>query len=65
MVQRVATKARRFLRQRAGILDQGTGCLEVFEDSAENKAYPAAIDVVQNMGTVVDALFARSQKLVA
>jgi hypothetical protein len=50
---------------RAGILDQGTGCLEVFEEPEESKAYPAAIEVVQNMGTVVNALFTRSQKLVA
>ena len=49
----------------AGILDQGTGCLEVFEEVAENQAYPAAMDVIQNMGTVVDALFDRSRRLVA
>ena len=49
----------------AGILDQGSGCLEVFDEIPEGKAYPCAVDVVQNMGTVVDALFARSQKLVA
>jgi 26S proteasome regulatory subunit N6 len=50
---------------RAGILEQGTGCLEVFDELPEGKAYPAAIDVVHNMGPVVDALFTRSQKLVA
>lgn len=49
----------------AGILDQGSGCLEVFEEVPENQAYPAAMDVIQNMGTVVDALFARSRRLVA
>lgn len=49
----------------AGTLDQGTGCLEVFDEQEEDKMYPAALDVIKNMGGVVDSLFARSQKLVA
>jgi 26S proteasome regulatory subunit N6 len=49
----------------AGILDQGTGCLEIFEELPENKVYASAMDVIQNMGKVVDGLFERSRKLVA
>jgi 26S proteasome regulatory subunit N6 len=49
----------------AGILDQGTECLQVFDEQEEDRAYPAALDTINNMGNVVDALFTRSQKLAA
>lgn len=49
----------------AGILDQGNGCLQVFEEQEQDEAYPAAIETINNMSSVVDALFTRSQKLVA
>eukprot|EP00892_Ulva_mutabilis_P006807 jgi/Ulvmu1/4499/UM002_0225.1 len=49
----------------SGILDQGNGCLQVYEEQDEDEAYPAAIETINNMSSVVDALFTRSQKLVA
>lgn len=49
----------------AGTLDQGAGCLEVFDEPEPDGVYPAALQTVENMGRVVDTLFARSQKLVA
>lgn len=49
----------------AGILDQGSECLEVFDKQDEDRAYPAALETINNMGNVVDALFTRSQKLAA
>ena len=49
----------------AGTLDQGSGCLEVFEEPAPDGAYPAALTTFENMTKVVDNLFLRSQKLVA
>lgn len=48
-----------------GTLDQGAGCLEVFEPPAPDTVYPTALEVVESMGRVVDTLFARSQKIVA
>lgn len=49
----------------SGTLDQGTGCLEVFDESAVDGVYPAALHTFENMAKVVDTLFLRSQKLVA
>lgn len=49
----------------AGTLDQGAGCLEVFQPTEEEKVYPTALSVFDSMGRVVDTLFQRSQKIVA
>lgn len=49
----------------SGTLDQGAGCLEVFTPSSSDAVYPAALDVLDSLGRVVDTLFARSQKVVA
>ena len=49
----------------AGTLDQGSGCLEVFEEPSPDGVYPAALHTFENMAKVVDTLFLRSQKLVA
>ena len=49
----------------AGTLDQGAGCLEVFEDGDKGGVYPAALDTFSNMGRVIDSLFLRSQKIMA
>ena len=49
----------------AGVLDQGTGWLIVFEDDddAKGKAYPKVLNIISSMGNVVDALYARGSKL--
>ena len=47
-----------------GTLDQGAGCLEVFEAPTQDKVYPTAIEVLESMGRVVDTLFTRSHKIV-
>ena len=49
----------------AGTLDQGAGCLEVFEEEGDGAIYNSALDIISNMNSAVDALFARSQKIVA
>lgn len=49
----------------SGTLDQGAGCLEVFEATQPDGVYPVTLEVVESMGRVVDTLFARSQKLAA
>ncbi|GAB4819896.1 hypothetical protein N2152v2_006942 [Parachlorella kessleri] len=48
----------------AGTLDQGNGTLEIFEEPPPDVVYPAALDTFDNMGRVIDNLFARSQKIV-
>jgi 26S proteasome regulatory subunit N6 len=48
----------------AGTLDQGAGCLEVFEKRPDELVYPTALEVVESMGRVVDTLFTRSHKIV-
>lgn len=52
-------------RKFAGTLDQGAGCLEIFDDPPSDQIYPSALGTFSNMGKVVDALFARSEKIVA
>ncbi|XP_009790054.1 26S proteasome non-ATPase regulatory subunit 11 homolog [Nicotiana sylvestris] len=49
----------------AGTLDQGAGCLVIFEDPKQDAIYPASLDTVSNMGKVVDSLFVRSSKIMA
>jgi len=51
-------------RKLAGTLDQGAGCLEVFEPPAADVVYPAAQEVFGSMGRVVETLLARSAKVV-
>lgn len=49
----------------AGTLDQGTGCLEVFDEGPKQDLYPKALSLFDSMSNVVDTLFLRSQKLLA
>mmetsp|Transcript_36051 Transcript_36051/g.78651 ORF Transcript_36051/g.78651 Transcript_36051/m.78651 type:complete len:423 (-) Transcript_36051:467-1735(-) len=49
----------------AGILDQGAGCLLVFDDQPVDKIYNASVDTITNMSKVVDSLFVKSRKIVA
>ncbi len=48
-----------------GTLDQGAGCLEVFDASPPDSVYPTSLEVFESLGRVVDTLFTRSQKIVA
>lgn len=47
----------------AGTLDQGAGCLDVFEEPPMDKTYPAALCTFENMGTAINTLVARSHKI--
>ena len=51
-------------RKFAGTLDQGAGCLEVFDEAPPDGVYPAALGAFANMGRIVDTLFSRSQQIV-
>ena len=52
-------------RKFEGILDQGAGCLIVYDDSAPNTVYKATLETIANMDRVVDSLMAKSSKIVA
>ncbi|KAJ3233535.1 26S proteasome regulatory subunit rpn6 [Chytriomyces hyalinus] len=43
-----------------GILDQGAGCLVVFEDPEHDKTYEAALDTLKHMGNVVESLYEKA-----
>lgn len=47
-----------------GILDQGAGCLELFEDTVADKTYAASLETIGNVATVVEALSKKAQKLI-
>jgi len=46
-----------------GILDQGLGCLELFDAPTSDKTFEAALGVISNTSKVVESLHAKSQKL--
>eukprot|EP00193_Tetraselmis_chui_P000196 CAMPEP_0177760216 /NCGR_PEP_ID=MMETSP0491_2-20121128/5146_1 /TAXON_ID=63592 /ORGANISM="Tetraselmis chuii, Strain PLY429" /LENGTH=426 /DNA_ID=CAMNT_0019276095 /DNA_START=98 /DNA_END=1378 /DNA_ORIENTATION=+ len=48
----------------AGTLDQGAGCLEVFDPPPPDVVYPSTLATFGNMERVVDTLFQRSQKII-
>lgn len=49
----------------AGTLDQGAGCLVIFDDPKSDAIYPATLETISNVGKVVDSLFTRSAKIMA
>ncbi|EYU31193.1 hypothetical protein ABFS82_08G242100 [Erythranthe guttata] len=49
----------------AGTLDQGAGCLIIFDDPKTDAIYPATLETISNMEKVVDSLYARSAKIMA
>jgi len=46
-----------------GVLDQGNGCLIVFDEPEEDLAYPMAIQTIGQVGKVVEALYAKTVKI--
>jgi len=47
----------------SGILDQRSGVLIVYDGSESDQTYTHALDTINHMGKVVDALFKKAQKL--
>lgn len=47
----------------AGILDQGTSCLIVFDESSDDSTYTSALSTIDEMGKVVDNLYNKASKL--
>jgi 26S proteasome regulatory subunit N6 len=48
-----------------GILDQGKGCLIVYDAVEKNTVYKVTLETIANMDRVVDNLMAKSGKIVA
>lgn len=46
-----------------GILDQGAGCLVVYEQPVEDKTYQVTLDTLKHVGNVVDSLYKKANKL--
>ncbi|KAJ7076032.1 PCI domain-containing protein [Mycena belliarum] len=46
-----------------GVLDQGRGCLLVFSDTEADTTYATAIDTLQQVGKVVESLYAKTVKI--
>lgn len=43
-----------------GVLDQGRGCLLVFDEPEEDGTYGSAIEMLEQVGKVVDSLYAKA-----
>jgi len=46
-----------------GILDQGEGCLEIFDHAETDKTYAAALQVMEHTGHVVEPLYKKAQHI--
>ncbi|KMT11728.1 hypothetical protein BVRB_5g105640 [Beta vulgaris subsp. vulgaris] len=49
----------------AGTLDQGAGCLIIFDDPKTDAIYDATLETISSVAKVVDSLFIRSAKIMA
>lgn len=49
----------------AGTLDQGAGCLIIFDDPKTDAIFPATLETISNIGKVVDSLYVRSARIMA
>lgn len=47
----------------SGILDQGKGHLIIFDSTEEDTSFSRGVEIISNMGLVVEALFARAKGL--
>ena len=46
-----------------GVLDQGEGCLIVYEERDRDQGYDAALETIDKLGGVVDVLFTNQAAL--
>ncbi|XP_074569795.1 26S proteasome non-ATPase regulatory subunit 11 homolog [Curcuma longa] len=47
----------------AGTLDQGAGCLVIFDDPQTDAIFPGTLDTIASIGKVVDSLYVRSARI--
>eukprot|EP00271_Cylindrocystis_brebissonii_P001174 TRINITY_DN11478_c0_g1_i1.p1 TRINITY_DN11478_c0_g1~~TRINITY_DN11478_c0_g1_i1.p1 ORF type:complete len:445 (+),score=121.64 TRINITY_DN11478_c0_g1_i1:466-1800(+) len=64
-IQKVEAKLSQMILDRKfeGTLDQGAGCLLVFDDIPADSLYPSALSTIENMSKVVDSLYQKSTKI--
>jgi len=46
-----------------GVLDQGRGCLLIYDEPESDNSYGAAIETLEQVGKVVDSLYAKTVKI--
>ncbi|KAN0061766.1 26S proteasome regulatory subunit rpn6 [Thecaphora frezii] len=46
-----------------GILDQGAGCLVVYDEPQEDKIYEVTLETLKHVGNVIDSLYKKANKL--
>ncbi|TFY83056.1 hypothetical protein EWM64_g956 [Hericium alpestre] len=63
--QAVETKLSQMILDKVfyGVLDQGRGCLLVFDEPEADNTYGAAIETLEQVSKVVDSLYAKSVKI--
>ncbi|KAL5529786.1 hypothetical protein ACEPAG_5773 [Sanghuangporus baumii] len=63
--QEVETKISKMILDKVfhGVLDQGRGCLLVFDETKSDGTYKAAIQTVEEVGKVVESLFEKATKI--
>lgn len=63
--QQVETKLSRMIldKKLSGVLDQGEGCLIVFEEQGSDKAYEAALKTIKKLSDVVEVLYTNQASL--
>jgi len=66
-LQQIETKLSQMILDKKfkGILDAGAGCLIVYDDQAADTTYDQALDTLNNMSKVVDALYVKANKIAA
>ncbi|KDN41867.1 PCI-domain-containing protein [Tilletiaria anomala UBC 951] len=64
-VREVETKLSQMILDKAfhGILDQGNGCLVIFDEPSQDKIYEATIETLKHVGDVVESLGKKANKL--
>jgi 26S proteasome regulatory subunit N6 len=64
-VREVETKLSQMILDKVlhGILDQGNGCLVVFDEPDDDKMYEATLDTIKQVSNVVDSLAAKAKRL--
>ena len=46
-----------------GVLDQGAGCLIVYDEAERDQGYDAALETIEKLSNVVDVLYANQASM--
>ena len=46
-----------------GVLDQGAGCLIVYDEAERDQGYDAALETIEKLGSVVDVLYSNQASM--